>query len=83
VWGLAPSLDWLEPVARAAGVALAIAVAFVPRRKTVIQIASLAAAVIVAVQLGAGHWFYFYVAWFLPPFLVAAFALQPRIAGRT
>jgi hypothetical protein len=74
IWGLAPSLDWLEPVARAAGVALAVAVAFVPRRKTVIQLAALAAAVIVAVQLGAGHWFYFYVAWFLPPFLVAAFA---------
>src|SRR5581483_1226226 len=32
------------------------------------------AALTVAVQAGATHWFYFYVVWFLPPFLAAAFA---------
>ena len=30
----------------------------------------------IAVQLTAGHWFYFYVVWFLPFALVASFATQ-------
>jgi Glycosyltransferase family 87 len=77
VWGLAPSLDLLRPIERAAALALAVAVAFWPRRKTPVQIAALAAAVLIAVQLGATHWFYFYVVWFLPLVLVALFAARP------
>jgi hypothetical protein len=80
VWGLAPSLDWLEPVVRVAAVIFAVALAFWPRRKTPVQLAALAAAVIVAVQLGATHWFYFYVVWFLPPYLVAVFAAHRSVA---
>lgn len=80
VWGLAPSLDFLQPIARAVAVALAIGVAFVPRVKTPVQIAALAAAVTIAVQLTATHWFYFYVVWFLPFALIALFASQERIA---
>jgi hypothetical protein len=76
VWGLAPSLDFLRPVERVAAAALAVAVAFWPRRKTPVQVAALAAAVLIAVQLGATHWFYFYVVWFLPLVLVALFATQ-------
>jgi hypothetical protein len=72
VWGQAPSLDFLQAVVQVAAVGLALAVAFIPRRKDAIQLAGLAAAVIVAVQAGATHWFYFYVVWFLPVFLVAA-----------
>jgi Glycosyltransferase family 87 len=73
-WGLAPSLDFLQTLARIGAVALAIAVAFVPRTKSALQVAALAAAVVIAVQLGATHWFYFYVVWFLPLYLVACFA---------
>ena len=40
------------------------------------QIAALAAAVTIAVQLTAGHWFYFYVVWFLPFVLVATLRAQ-------
>src|SRR5207249_3499447 len=50
VWGLAPSVDFLRPFVRAAAVALAVAVAFYPRVKSQLQVAALAAAVIVAVQ---------------------------------
>lgn len=82
VWGLAPSLDFLQPLARAAVVALAVGVGLWPRSKSPVQIAALAAAVTVAVQLTTAHWFYFYVVWFLPFTLVAAFASQRRIAGR-
>jgi hypothetical protein len=77
VWGLAPSLDFLRPVARAIAAGLAVAVAWWPRRKSPIQVAALAAAVLIAVQLGATHWFYFYVVWFLPFVLAALFASQP------
>lgn len=77
VWGLAPSLDFLQPVVRAAAVALAVAVAFYPRRRGPVQIAALGAAVTIAVQAGAIHWFYFSILWFLPLTLVALLAL-PR-----
>ena len=81
IWGQAPSLDFAQPVVRAAAAALAIAVAFFPRFKTAVQIAALAAAVTIAVQLTASHWFYFYVVWFLPFALVASFSGQRRITG--
>ena len=82
VWGLAPSLHFLQAPVRAAAVVLAVTVALWPRRKTTAQVAALAAAVIVAVQVGATHWFYFYVVWFLPLFLVATFSAQrERLPG--
>jgi hypothetical protein len=76
VWGQAPSIDFLQPVERAGTAVLAVAVALWPRRKTPAQIAALAAAVVIAVQLGAAHWFYFYVVWFLPLVLAATFWAQ-------
>ncbi len=76
VWGQAPSLDFLRPIVRAGAIALALGVALWPRRKTPAQVAALAAAVLIAVQLGATHWFYFYVVWFLPLVLVALFVTQ-------
>jgi hypothetical protein len=82
VWGQAPSLDLAQPLVRAGAIALAIGVAFYPRYKTTIQIAALAAAVTIAVQLTAAHWFYFYVVWFLPFVLVASFAERRRITPR-
>ena len=82
VWGLAPSLDFLRPVERAVAAGLALAVAWWPRQKSAIQVAALAAAVLIATQLGATHWFYFYVVWFLPFVLAALFATQPdRVVG--
>ncbi len=79
VWGQAPGLDSLQPIVRVAVVALAVGVALYPRFKDPVQIAALAAAVTIAVQLTASHWFYFYVVWFLPFALVAGFAAQARV----
>jgi hypothetical protein len=76
VWGQAPSIEFLQPVERVGAAVLAVAVALWPRRKTPAQIAALAAAVVIAVQLGAEHWFYFYVVWFLPLVLAAIFWAQ-------
>jgi hypothetical protein len=74
IWGQHDSLATLWTVAKAAAVALALAVAFVPRAKTPVQVAALGAAVLIALQLVASHWFYLYIVWFLPFALVALFA---------
>ncbi len=74
VWGQHESLDWLQTAVQAATVLLGLAVALVPRRKTPVQVAALAGAVLIAVQLGVTHWFFLYVVWFAPAALVALMA---------
>jgi hypothetical protein len=69
IWGQI-ELGWLHTAVKAAAVGLALLVAFVPRRPTPRQVAALGAAVVIAVQLAATHWFYLYVVWFLPFVLV-------------
>jgi hypothetical protein len=69
IWGQV-EIGWLHTVVKVAAVVLAVLVAFVPRRPTARQVAALGAAVLIAVQLAATHWFYLYVVWFLPFVLV-------------
>jgi uncharacterized membrane protein len=76
IWGLEPSLEWVQRVVQVATIVLALLVAFVPRRKSSVQIAALGAAVIIAFEIGVTHWFYLYIVWFLPFVLVALFATQ-------
>ena len=78
-WGLAPALEPLQTASRLFAIALAVALAFVPARRTWIQIAALAGAVVIATQVAGTHWFYFYVLWFLPLLLVASFGEMQRI----
>jgi len=52
----------------------ALALAVVPRRRDVAGLAACAAAVLVAFQLAASHWFYLYVVWFFPLVMVALLA---------
>jgi hypothetical protein len=80
VWGLYGGLEWLQAAVVLAGVVLALAVAVVPRRRDAVTVAALGAAVLIAVELGLDHWFYLYVAWFLP---LALIALVPQPAGRS
>ncbi|MEA2404065.1 MAG: hypothetical protein QOE08_712, partial [Thermoleophilaceae bacterium] len=61
-------------VAKAAAVGFALAVAFVPRRKTAVQVAALGGAVMIALQIVVSHWFYLYIEWFAPFAFVALFA---------
>jgi hypothetical protein len=72
IWGQNPGLDWLWTVVKGVAFGLALLVAFVPRRKTPVQVAALGGAVLIAFQLTASHWFYLYIVWFLP-FALAAF----------
>jgi hypothetical protein len=74
LWGQVDGLDSLQSAVKAGAVALALCVAVLPRRRDLIQVAALGAAVLVALELGATHWFYLYVAWFAPLTLVALFA---------
>jgi Glycosyltransferase family 87 len=74
VWGQAPSLDFLQTVTKVGAVALGIAFFFVPRRRSTVQLAALASALLIAVQLTANHWFYPYAVWFAPLVLIVVFA---------
>ena len=64
VWGQDHSLEWLQTGVKVFAVALAVLVAFVPRRRSLPQVGALAAAVVIAVELAAEHWFYLYIPWF-------------------
>jgi hypothetical protein len=75
IWGQHGGLSDVWTAAKALVVAFALAVAFVPRVKTEIQVAALGAAVLVALQLVVSHWFYLYIVWFAPFVFVALFAL--------
>ena len=82
IWGQNPSLDWLLTIAKLGAAALAVGVAFFPRRRTTVQVAALGAAVLIATQVIAIHWFYLYIDWFLPFLLVALFCEYRTSRGR-
>jgi len=79
IWGQGDTpLDWLQTVLKVAAAGLALVVAFVPRRPDLRQMAALGAAVLIAIQLVATHWFYLYIVWFVPFVFVALFAAHGR-----
>ena len=71
IWGQVHSLEWLRTILIAATAALSAFLAFRPRRKSLIQVAALGAALIILLQLTLQHWFYLYIVWFYPLLLVA------------
>jgi hypothetical protein len=59
-------------------VALGFAVLIVPRgRRTLVQVAALAAALLIGLQLGLSYWFYLYIVWFFPLLIVALVFAHP------
>jgi len=84
VWGLYGGLGGLQLAVQLAAVALAVALALLPRRPDLIGLAASCAAVIVAMQLGIDHWFYLYIPWFFPLVMIALLGRfsspQPRPA---
>jgi hypothetical protein len=71
IWGQVDGIDWLQKSVFGLAALLAFAVAFVPRRRSVVQVAALAAAVLIGLQLAVDHWFYLYIPWFAGPLLIA------------
>ncbi len=58
IWGLWGGLGIVQHLVQGFAIGLAIAVAFVPRQRTVVEVAALGAAVLIAFQLALTHWFY-------------------------
>ncbi|HEY6397683.1 MAG TPA: hypothetical protein VIX82_09540 [Solirubrobacteraceae bacterium] len=79
IWGLWGGLGFEQHVVEGAAVALALVAAFVPRRRGPVQVAALAAAIMIALQLAANYWLYSYVVWFFPMVIVALFASHPTL----
>jgi hypothetical protein len=83
-WGLYSGLDWLQAGAKIAAAGLALSLIALPRRRNLRQLAALAGAVIIAVQLTAEYWFYLYIVWFAPLVLIVAmgdYRVEPWRAG--
>ncbi len=80
VWGQT-SLDWLHKLWEAGVIGLALLVAVLPKRRSEIQVAALAAAVVIAFQIAVDHWFYLYIVWFAPLVFVALFAPYEQVVG--
>jgi len=78
LWGQIEGIDWLQKGMLAFSAVLAVALAFVPRRRTPAQVAALAAALLLALQLSVDHWFYLYIPWFAGPVLIALASCAPR-----
>ncbi len=73
-----PDLSLPQTALKAALVASAVALAFVPRRKTPIQLAALSAFLLIGFEIVLTHWFYLYLPWFLPLASIALLALPAR-----
>ena len=70
-----PDLHVVQQVLQVLVVAGAILTAFVPRQKSILQLAALTAAILIGFELVLTHWFYLYIPWFFP---FVAFALLYR-----
>jgi hypothetical protein len=57
-----------------------LAVYFLPRRRSPLQLAALSAAVLIGVELVLTHWFYPYIPWFFPFVAFALLAFRPARA---
>jgi hypothetical protein len=66
-----PDLHLLQRVLEVLVVAAAIGVAFLPRRKSLLQLVALTGCLLIGVELVMTHWFYLYIAWFFPFVVVA------------
>ena len=72
IWGQVDSLGWLQNIVKGAATGLAVLAAFRPSAPDLRQIAAMGAAILIAVELTATHWFYLYIVWFVPFILVAS-----------
>jgi hypothetical protein len=69
-----PDLSLVQTVLKGLLLAGAVALAFVPRTKTPIQLAALTGALLIGFEIVLTHWFYLYIPWFFPFVAFALFA---------
>jgi hypothetical protein len=69
-----PDLHHVQTALKVAVLVGALAVYFVPRRKSPLQLVALSGALMIGFELVLTHWFYLYIAWFFPFVAFAVFA---------
>jgi hypothetical protein len=77
IWGLWGGLGPVQHLLQGAAVALGVIAFFLPRRRGLVEVTALGAAIIIALQMGITYWFYLYIPWFFPLVIVATFGAQP------
>jgi Glycosyltransferase family 87 len=75
IWGQVAGLEPLRIAILVGTGLMAVTFAFIPKRKTLVQVAALSAALLISLQLTAHHWFYLYIVWFYPLLLIAMTSL--------
>jgi len=80
IWGLWGGLGIEQHIVQALTILLAIGAAVVPRRRGMVEVSALAAAILIAVELSLTHWFYLYIVWFFPLVMLALLGADPRPA---
>jgi hypothetical protein len=78
VWGLWGGLTAVQNLLQGAVIALAVAVALIPSRRGLMEVAALGAAVLCALQITLNYWLYPYIVWFFPLVIVALVAAHPE-----
>jgi hypothetical protein len=73
IWGLYGGITWVRRLVEIGALVLIMQLAVAPERRTQVQMAGLAAGVLIALQLCLSYWFYLYIVWFVPPLLAALF----------
>jgi hypothetical protein len=77
IWALHPGLRPIQDLFTLGALGLAVLLTLRPRGvRTPLQVSAAMAALVIAIELPAKHWFYFYIAWFLPLVLVALCAAR-------
>jgi uncharacterized membrane protein len=76
-----PDLKTVQRVLIVLVAAAGILFAFVPRRKSPLQLAALTAALLIGFEVVLTHWFYLYIPWFLPFVAIAVLAPATARAG--
>jgi hypothetical protein len=69
-----PDLHLVQTVLKVVLLVAAVALAFVPRVRTALQLAALSGALLLGFELVLTHWFYLYIPWFFPFVAFALFA---------
>jgi hypothetical protein len=76
-----PDLGLWQTILKVLLVVGAIVVGFLPRRKSLVQLAALTAALLIGFEIVLTHWFYLYIPWFVP-FVAFALLAPSAIATR-
>lgn len=79
LWGQHPGLGFARSAVMVATIGVAAATLLVPRRRDTAQVAALAGAIVIGVEICLRFWSFYYVAWFAP-FAIAGLLVARQAA---